>query len=55
MNFDLTRELAPNVENDASEFYVDVIPAWENREEAGFEKSMNRYGAVYVRLVSAQR
>ncbi len=55
MNLDLTRELEPDSENDDADFKIALpLPAWDDNETP-FDPSLNRYGAVYVRLLRAQR
>jgi hypothetical protein len=54
MNLDLTTELEPTASEDDSGFKVKLpFPPWDDDE--GFRRSMNRYGAVYVRILCAQR
>jgi hypothetical protein len=58
MNLDLTQELAPDSSIDEAEFkFVAPLPEWDNDKDSSvaFDRSLNRYGAVYVRLLKAQR
>lgn len=65
MNLDLTRELEPDSENDDAEFKIAFpLTSWDedddkddghNEAAKPFDRSLNRYGAVYVRLLRAQR
>lgn len=58
MNLDLTRELEPDSENDDAEFKIALpLPVWDDDDQGAipFDRSLNRYGAVYVRLLRAQR
>ena len=54
MNLDLTTELEPTAyEHDTDFNFSWPLQAWDDDE--GFVLSMNRYGAVYVRILCAQR
>jgi len=54
MNFDLTTELEPTgLEDDSCFKFNWPLPPWD--DDAGFDRSMNCYGAVYVRILCAQR
>lgn len=66
MNLDLTRELEPDSENDDAEFKIaSPLTSWDDDDDDDndkhidatrpFDRSLNRYGAVYVRLLRAQR
>lgn len=58
MNLDLTQELEPDFSIDESEFeFKSPLPEWDdnNEDDLPFDRSLNRYGAVYVRLLRAQR
>lgn len=50
------QELEPDSAIDDSEFqFVTPLPEWDDTKDVPFDRSLNRYGAVYVRLLSAQR
>ena len=66
MNLDLTRELEPDTEYDDAEFKIaSPLTSWDDDDDGDgskhsdttkpFDRSLNRYGAVYVRLLRAQR
>jgi hypothetical protein len=64
MNLDLTRELEPDTEYDDAEFKIALpLTPWDDEDNDDkdngaskqFDRSLNRYGAVYVRLLRAQR
>ena len=69
MNLDLTRELEPDSDNDDAEFKIAFpLTSWDEEDDENnnnnnthndatkpFDRSLNRYGAVYVRLLRAQR
>jgi hypothetical protein len=54
MNLDLSRELEPGSDTDDSEFKF-TMPLKNWSEDTPFDNSLNCYGVVYVRLLSAQR
>lgn len=56
MNLDLTKELEPTAsQDDSTDFEVNwPLPDWDESYDS-FQPSMNRYGAIYVRILCAQR
>jgi hypothetical protein len=59
MNLDLTQELEPDSAIDEAEFeFATPLPVWDDdttKDDVPFDRSLNRYGVVYVRLLKAQR